>query len=173
MHSKYADLSNVAHGIFSIVPHGVGVDASFSIGSDVFSWRQSKTTGESLHEKVVVRQFARANNMMFLGTDPELDSTNIENNSEMKKDAEERTMQRMSKVHQFLEMWQRSQSLSPEQKQSSVQIKHMTAVEYISYMEEIVKACCSLFHHDGVAAFKLSKRSHLPPAMSAKDLTGA
>jgi hypothetical protein len=29
MHSKYADLSNVAHKIFSLTPHGVGVEASF------------------------------------------------------------------------------------------------------------------------------------------------
>jgi len=31
-HSNYADLSNVARDIFSIIPHGVGVEASFSIG---------------------------------------------------------------------------------------------------------------------------------------------
>jgi len=54
-HSKYADLSNVARDIFSIIPHGVGVDASFSVGRDVIGWRQLKTTGETLREKVVVR----------------------------------------------------------------------------------------------------------------------
>jgi len=57
-HSKYADHSNVACDIFSIIPHGVGVEASFSVGRDVISSRQSKTTGETLREKVVVRQFA-------------------------------------------------------------------------------------------------------------------
>jgi len=31
-HPKYADLSNVAHDIFSIIPHSVGVEASFSLG---------------------------------------------------------------------------------------------------------------------------------------------
>ena len=31
-HSKYADLSNVAHEIFSIIPHGVGLEASLSLG---------------------------------------------------------------------------------------------------------------------------------------------
>jgi len=31
-HSKYAHLSNVARDIFSIIPHGVGVEASFSLG---------------------------------------------------------------------------------------------------------------------------------------------
>jgi len=59
-HSKYANLSNVACEIFSIVPHGVGVEASFSLGRDVIGWRQLKTTGENLCEKVVVRQSAPA-----------------------------------------------------------------------------------------------------------------
>jgi len=35
-----------------------------------------------------------------------------------------------------------------------------------------VKASWSLFQHDGVAAFELSERSPLPPAVSAKDLPG-
>jgi hypothetical protein len=39
-------------------------------------------------------------------------------------------------------------------------------------MEEIVKASWSQFQHDGAAAFKLSERSPLPPALSAKDLPG-
>jgi len=34
-HSKYADLSNVARDIFSIIPHRVGVEASISLGRDV------------------------------------------------------------------------------------------------------------------------------------------
>jgi len=46
----------------------------------------------------------------------------------------------------------------------------MTAVGYFSDTEEIVKASLSLFQHDGAAAFKLSERSPLPPALSAKDL---
>jgi len=55
MHSKYTDLSNAVHAIFSIIPHGVGVEASFSLGRDVIGWRQSNTTGKTLREKVVVR----------------------------------------------------------------------------------------------------------------------
>jgi len=31
-HSKYADLTNVLHDIFSIISNGVGVEASFSLG---------------------------------------------------------------------------------------------------------------------------------------------
>jgi len=57
-HSKYADLSNVACNILSIIPHGVGVEASFSLGRDVIGWRQSKTPCETFSEKLVVRQFA-------------------------------------------------------------------------------------------------------------------
>jgi len=34
-HSKYADLSNVVRDIFSIIPHGVGVEPSFSCARDV------------------------------------------------------------------------------------------------------------------------------------------
>jgi hypothetical protein len=78
-HSTYADLSNVARDIFSIIPHGVRVEASVSLGRDVIGWRQSKTTGETLREKVVVRPFARANNGILAGTDPELNNVNTEN----------------------------------------------------------------------------------------------
>jgi len=171
-HSKYADLSNVGRDIFSIIPHGVGVEASFSLGRDVIGWRQSKTTGETLREKVVVRKFARANNGILAGTDPELDTMNTDNDSEMKKEAEERKLHRMAKVHDFLEMWQGSQNLRATQKESRAQNKQMTAVGYISDPEVIVKASWSLFHHDGAAAFKLSERSPLPPALSAKELPG-
>jgi hypothetical protein len=58
MHSNYADISNVARDIFSIIPHGVGVEASFPFGRDVIRWRQSKTPGETLRETVVVRHFS-------------------------------------------------------------------------------------------------------------------
>jgi len=34
-HSKSTDLSNVARNIFSIITHGVGVEASFSFGRNV------------------------------------------------------------------------------------------------------------------------------------------
>jgi hypothetical protein len=48
----------------------------------------------------------------------------------------------------------------------------MTAVGYISDPEEVVKASWPLFQHDGAAAFQLSERSPLPPALSAKELPG-
>ena len=127
-HSKYADLSNVACDIFSIIPHGVRVEASFFLGRDVIGWRQSKTTHKTLREKVVVREFARANNGVLAGTVPELDTRNTENNSEMKKEVEERKLHRMPKVHDFLEMWQGSQNLCATQKESRTQNKQMTTI---------------------------------------------
>jgi len=50
----------MAHNIFSNILHGVGVEASYSLGRDVIGWRQSQITDETLREKVVVRQFAQA-----------------------------------------------------------------------------------------------------------------
>jgi len=114
-HSKYADLSNVARDIFPIVPHGVGVEASCSLGRDVIGSRQSKTTAEIIRETVIVRQFAQANNRILAGTNPELDAKNTENDSEMKKEAEEWKLHRMAKVHDFLELWQGSQNLRATQ----------------------------------------------------------
>jgi len=90
----------------------------------------------------------------------------------MKKEAEERKFHRMAKVHDLLEMWQGNQNLRATQRESRAQNKPITIVGYISDTEEIVKASSSLFQHDGAAAFKLSERSPLPPALSAKDLPG-
>jgi len=78
----------------------------------------------------------------------------------------------MAKVHNFLDLWQGSQSLHATKKESHAQNKQMTAIGYISDSEEIIEASWSNFHHDGGAAVKLSERSPLPPALSAKDLAG-
>ena len=101
-----------------------------------------------------------------------LDTADTENNLELKKEVEERKLHRMAKVHNFLEMWQGSYNLSATQKESHAQIRQMTAVGYISDTKEIIKASWSNCQHDGAAAFKLSERSPLPPALSAKDLPG-
>jgi hypothetical protein len=105
-HSKYTDPSNVVRDIFSIIPHGVGMEDSFSLGGDVIGWRQSKTTSDTLCEKVIVRQFAQANNGSVEGPDSELDTTNTQIDSEMKNEAEVRNLVRMAKVYNCLEMWQ-------------------------------------------------------------------
>jgi hypothetical protein len=88
------------------------------------------------------------------------------------KEAEEKTLHRTAKVHDILEIWQGSQNRRVTQKESHAQNKQMTAVGYISHTEESVKASWSLFQHDGAAALKLSERSPLPPALSAKQIPG-
>jgi len=123
-------------------------------------------------EKVVVRLFARANHGILVGESAILDTSETENNLELNKVAEERKLYRMAKVHNFLEMWHSTQSLCATLKESRAQNKQMRAVGYISITEEIIKASWSNFQHDGVAAFKLSERSPLPPAWSAKDHPG-
>jgi len=65
------------------------VESSFTLGRDVISWRHSKSTGETLHETVVERQFPRANYGILAGNDPELNTTNKENDLEMKKEADD------------------------------------------------------------------------------------
>jgi len=101
----------MARDVFSIIPHGVGLEASFSLGRDVIGWRQLKTTGETLREEMVVRQFARANYGLLAGDDPVLDPNSTDNDMELKREAEEKKLHRMAKVHNFLEMWQGSQNL--------------------------------------------------------------
>ena len=138
----------------------------------MIGWRQSETTGVTLWGKVVVTQITRANSGLLAGDDPELDLNSAINDMEMKREAEQKKLHRMAKVPDFLEMWQGSQNLRAPQKESRAQNKQMTAMGYISDTEDIVKASWSLFQHDGAAAFKLSEKSHVPPALSAKDLTG-
>jgi hypothetical protein len=50
-----------------------------------------------------------------------LDTINIENHSEVKKEAEERTLHRMAMVPEFLEMWQGRQNLGATPKDSRTQ----------------------------------------------------
>jgi hypothetical protein len=127
-HSKYADLSNVVRNIFSIIPHGVRVEASVSRCCDDIGWRKSKTTRKTHRENVVGRQFARGNDGILAGTNPELDTTNTENNSEMKNEVEESILHRMAKDHDFLEMWQGSQNIHATQNESRAQNKQMTTM---------------------------------------------
>ena len=101
MHFKYANVSNVAHNIFSIIPHAVSEEPRFSVGQDVIGWRYSKTRGETICEKFIVWQSARANTRILEGDYPASYTINTENDSEMKILAEERALHRMAKVHNF------------------------------------------------------------------------
>jgi len=133
-----------------MLPHGVSVESSFSLGRNVIGWRQAYTRGETLWEEVVLRQFAGANNWMLEGNDPPFDTTNTENNLEMNKEPEEKTLNRMAKIHDFLEMWQGSQKLHATRKEYRTDNQQMTAVRYISEMEEIVVTSGSAVEHDAV-----------------------
>jgi len=172
MHSEWADLPDTARDTFRNQLHYIEVESSISLQHDVICRWQSETTGDTLREQVIVREFAAAKNGISAGNDSALDRTNTGNDSEMNKKAEETTLHRMAKAHYFLEMWQGSQHQFATQQKSCAQNNQMTARGYISDMEEIIKASWSLFQHDGEAAFKLSERSPMPPALSAKDLPG-
>jgi hypothetical protein len=52
----------------------VGVEGSFAPGRHVIRWRQSKTTGDTLHKKVVVKLFAPVNNRLRAGDNSVLDT---------------------------------------------------------------------------------------------------
>jgi len=106
MHPKYADLSTVARDTFSIIPHGVGVEARCSLRRDDIGLIQSTTPCETLQEKLVVRQFAQANKGILVGNCAALDNTENENDLELKKEVKVRTLHRMAKVYNYLEMWQ-------------------------------------------------------------------
>ena len=107
-----------------------------------------------------------------MGAEKELDTMNNENDSEIKKVAEEWKLHRMDNFHNLLDLWQGSQNLCATQKGSCTQNMQMTTMGYISDTEEIVKASWSLFQPDGATAFKLSERSPLSPPLPAKDLHG-
>jgi len=137
--SKYAIRSNVACDMISIIPHGAGVEASVSLGWDDMGWRQSKTTGETLREIVIVRQFAWANTAILASNNTVLVLTDTENFFEMKREVEGRILHRMAQVHDFMEMWQGSQNLHAKQKESHTQNKQMPAIGYISDTDDIIK----------------------------------
>jgi len=164
MHSQYVYFPCVVNDIFSIRPHGHGVVASFSVEQDVIGWRQLETTGKTLPKKVLVCQISSVNDGILAGNNPVLDTTGTENVFEMKRVPEERIFHRMAKVHDFLKIWQGSQNLYATQKESRIYHNQITAVGYISVLEEIVKASWSNVEHDGAAAFKLSERLPLPQA---------
>jgi hypothetical protein len=62
----------------------------------------------------------------------------------MKREAEEKTVNRQAKGHDLLGMWEGSQNLSTTHKESRAQNNQVTAVGYIEHTVEIVKASWSL-----------------------------
>lgn len=160
----------MATGIVSILPHGIGVEARFSLGLALIGWRDSKTTGETLPEKVVIWQFAQAFNGSLAGDGAALDTADTINDLELKTSAEDRRLHRMPKIHDFLVMGLGSQNLCDTQMESPPPNKQMTVVIYISDTRQMVRASWSNFQPDGAAASKYVETSPLPPVLSAKNL---
>jgi len=167
---NHTNLSNLGCNEFSIIPYDVGMEASCSLGRDIIGLRLVKTTGNFLCEKVVVRQFARAINGILTDDDSALDTINTENDMEMMREVEERTLHRVGMVNDLWEISQCSRNVRTKQNESRAQDQQMTPSRYISDTEDIDKACRSNIESDGVAAFKLSEKSPVPPALSAKNL---
>jgi hypothetical protein len=94
------------------------VEASIFRGREVVAWWQSKTTGLTVRKKVFIRQFTEANNGILADSDPELDTTNTEIDSEIKKVAEVWKFHRMVKVNDILETVQGSENLCATPKES-------------------------------------------------------
>jgi hypothetical protein len=92
----------MAGDIFSVIPHGVEMEVSLSIQQDVNSWRQSKTTVNTLCGAVVVMRCAGAKNVILVGSNLVLDATEPENNIELSGAVELRVLHRMVNVHDYL-----------------------------------------------------------------------
>lgn len=62
------------------------------------------------------------------------------NDFELKNEAQDRMLQRLAKIHNFLVMWPGSQNIHATQKEYQAQNNQMTTIEYISDTEDIIKA---------------------------------
>jgi hypothetical protein len=58
-------------------------------------------TGETLDKNISTRKFASAYNWILSGTDPVLDKTNTENDSEVKKEGGENKLPRTTEIHKL------------------------------------------------------------------------
>jgi hypothetical protein len=113
----------------------------------------------SLREKMVVRQFARSNNGVLAGDTTDL-KTLASGDIEAQKAVEDKKLNRLAKVHDFLDMRDGSQKLRHMQRAARAQNSKMTAIGYISDTEETVDEGWSSINHDGVTAFKAIERSN-------------
>lgn len=157
---------------FSIIPHGVSVEASNSLRGDVLGWRQSKTRGKTIQETVIIWQCAPANAKILAGDDPALDTTNTDPDFDKSIDPEWTKFHWIAKVGNISEIWHGSPDLHATQSNARVWNPQMTAGEHLSDSEEILKVSSFNNQHAGTAVFKLQKRWPVSPALSAKVLPG-
>jgi len=88
IHSKYIDFSNVACDILSIIAHGVGVEASCSLGKIVIGWRLVKNHRRTLHE-LCCTAVGLSQQLQFGRRYQVSDTTNTKDDLKMKKEVEE------------------------------------------------------------------------------------
>jgi hypothetical protein len=144
-------------------------------GGQIFAWvRRYGIEAVENHsrdtlQKFVENKYACANNGILAGNDRVLDKTEAENDIKLKPEGEESKFHRKAKVHNFLEMWQRSQKFRATRRDSPTRSREIAAVGFISGTEESINPSWTNFQHDGSAAFKSSKRSPQPPALPAKE----
>jgi hypothetical protein len=74
----------VACDVFSIILHGVAVEASNFAWGRFYQPEAVNTTVKTLHNNVNVRQFACATNRILAGGDPPWNTTNTDDDFEMK-----------------------------------------------------------------------------------------
>jgi len=101
MYSKYPILRNVACNLFSNTYHAGGQEDRVSVVPDLFGWRQSTSTGETLHDNVNVRLFPEVSYEMLTPDYPPWDTKNTENELEMKLEPDERILHRRANFHCF------------------------------------------------------------------------
>jgi hypothetical protein len=85
----FAPLAKMACDIFSVIPHGVGVETNYSFGQDSIGWRQGQTSGATLQQKVIVRKYAPANTRILPRPDDNLVSNPKIDQIKKKKQKEE------------------------------------------------------------------------------------
>ena len=149
---EYRDLARMARDIFSVMPHGVGVEASFSLGRDVISWRQSRTTGVTLQQKVVVRQWARSNN----GILPEDIANQLlpSSSDDEQRKREDQRLDRLATLRDFLLFKKESDNLRSMQKKLKGKDVSVSGLGYISDQDDGREEDWHQFAHDGNQAFE-------------------
>jgi hypothetical protein len=88
----------------------------------VIGWMQTNTTGETILEKVIVKQIAWANNGVLTGDHPALHTTSTDNDMEMKREEQQMMLHRMAMAHNVLDLWSGRQNIAASQKESRTQI---------------------------------------------------
>jgi hypothetical protein len=88
-----------------------------------------------------------------------LDAPDSEYDKELKREIEERTLHRMAKIQNVVEMWKGCQHLHDTLTESHTEDTRMTAIGYILDAEEIVTTSWTNFQLPGAAALKLSEKS--------------